>query len=141
MFKKGDKVFFDSQGTMYEGILVSNVYRVFTEKEIYADIYISAIKEQITVNIKHIKKIDEMKKINALEIHKKVSIDELYNKLDEEVKEIAAAILLNDIENLTEELLDVMQVVKGIAYKFNIDLDANIEKHNKKLLNRGHKFI
>ena len=141
MFKKGDKVFFDSQGTMYEGILVSNVYRVFTEKEIYADIYISAIKKQITVNIKHIKKIDEMKKINALEIHKKVSIDELYNKLDEEVKEIAAAILLNDIENLTEELLDVMQVIKGIAFKFNIDLDANIEKHNKKLLNRGHKFI
>ena len=141
MFKKGDKVFFDSQGTMYEGILVSNVYRVFTEKEIYADIYISAIQEQITVNIKYIKKIDEMKKINALEIHKKVSIDELYNKLDEEVKEIAAAILLNDIENLTEELLDVMQVIKGIAYKFNIDLDANIEKHNKKLLNRGHKFI
>jgi len=141
MFKKGDKVLFDSQGTMYEGILVSNVYRVFTEKEIYADIYISAIKEQITVNIKHIKKIDEMKKINALEIHEKVSIDELYNKLDEEVKEIAAAILLNDVENLTEELLDVMQVVKGIAFKFNIDLDANIEKHNKKLLNRGHKFI
>ena len=33
MFKKGDKVFFDSQGTMYEGILVSNVYRVFTEKD------------------------------------------------------------------------------------------------------------
>ena len=141
MFKKGDRVLFDSQGTMYEGILVSNVYRVFTEKEIYADIYISAIKEQITVNIKHIKKIDEMKKINVLEIHKKVSIDELYNKLDEEVKEIAAAILLNDVENLTEELLDVMQVVKGIAYKFNIDLDANIEKHNKKLLSRGHKFI
>ena len=141
MFKKGDRVLFDSQGTMYEGILVSNVYRVFTEKEIYADIYISAIKEQITVNIKHIKKIDEMKKINALEIHKKVSIDELYNKLDEEVKEVASAILLNDVENLTEELLDVMQVIKGIAYKFNIDLDANIEKHNKKLLNRGHKFI
>ena len=141
MFKKGDKVFFDSQGTMYEGILVSNVYRVFTEKEIYADVYISAIKEQITVNIKHIKKIDQMKKINTLEIHKKVSIDELYNKLDEEVKEIAAAILLNDVENLTEELLDVMQVVKGIAYKFNIDLDANIEKHNKKILSRGHKFI
>ena len=141
MFKKGDRVVFDSQGTMYEGILVSNVYRVFTEKEIYADIYISAIKEQITVNIKHIKKIYEMKKIYALEIHKKVSIDELYNKLDEEVKEIASAILLNDIENLTEELLDVMQVIKGIAYKFNIDLDANIEKHNKKLLSRGHKFI
>ena len=141
MFKKGDRVLFDSQGTMYEGILVSNVYRVFTEKEIYVDIYISAIQEQITVNIKYIKKIDEMKKINALEIHKKVSIDELYNKLDEEVKEIAAAILLNDIENLTEELLDVMQVIKGIAHKYNIDLDANIEKHNKKLLNRGHKFI
>ena len=141
MFKKGDRVLFDNAGTMYEGILVSNVYRVFTGKEIYADIYISAIKEQITVNIKHIKKIDEMKKINVLEIHKKVSIDELYNKLDEEVKEIAAAILLNDVENLTEELLDVMQVIKGIAYKFNIDLEANIEKHNKKLLSRGHKFI
>ena len=59
----------------------------------------------------------------------------------EEVKEIASSILLNDVENLTEELLDVMQVIKGIAYKFNIDLDANIEKHNKKLLSRGHKFI
>ena len=34
-----------------------------------------------------------------------------------------------------------MQVIKGIAHKYNIDLDANIEKHNKKLLNRGHKFI
>ena len=55
MFKKGDRVLFDSQGTMYEGILVSNVYRVFTEKEIYVDIYISAIKEQITVIINHIK--------------------------------------------------------------------------------------
>jgi NTP pyrophosphatase (non-canonical NTP hydrolase) len=141
MFKKGDRVLFDSQGTMYEGILVSNVYRVFTEKEIYADIYISAIQEQITVNIKHIKKIDEMKKINALEIHNKISIDGLYNKLDEEVKEVASAILLNDIENLTEELLDVMQVIKGIAHKYNIDLDANIEKHNKKLLSRGHKFL
>ena len=141
MFKKGDRVLFDSQGTMYEGILVSNVYRVFTEKEIYVDIYISAIQEQITVNIKYIKKIDEMKKINALEIHNKISIDELYNKLDEEVKEVASAILLNDIENLTEELLDVMQVIKGIAHKYNIDLDANIEKHNKKMLNRGHKFI
>ena len=141
MFKKGDRVLFDSQGTMYEGILVSNVYRLFTEKEIYADIYISAIQEQITVNIKYIKKIDEMKKINALEIHNKISIDKLYNKLDEEVKEVASAILLNDIENLTEELLDVMQVIKGIAHKYNIDLDANIEKHNKKMLNRGHKFI
>ena len=75
MFKKGDRVLFDSQGTMYEGILVSNVYRVFTEKVIYVDIYISAIQEQITVNIKYIKKIDEMKKINALEIHNKISID------------------------------------------------------------------
>ena len=141
MFKKGDRVLFDNAGTMYEGILVSNVYSVFTEKEIYADIYISAIQEQITVNIKYIKKIDEMKKINTLEIHNKISIDELYNKLDEEVKEVASAILLNDIENLTEELLDVMQVIKGIAHKYNIDLDANIEKHNKKLLNRGHKFL
>jgi NTP pyrophosphatase (non-canonical NTP hydrolase) len=141
MCKKGDRVLFDNQGTMYEGLLVSNVYRVFTEKEIYADIYISAIQEQITVNIKYIKKIDEMKKINALEIHNKISIDELYNKLDEEVKEVASAILLNDIENLTEELLDVMQVVKGISHKYNIDLDANIEKHNKKLLSRGHKFL
>ena len=34
MFKKGDRVLFDSLGTMYEGILVSNVYREFTEKEI-----------------------------------------------------------------------------------------------------------
>ena len=46
MFKKGDKVFFGSQGTMYEGILVSNVYRVFTEKEIYADIYYNNLSKE-----------------------------------------------------------------------------------------------
>ena len=143
MFKKGDRVLFDSQGTMYEGILVSNVYRVFTEKEIYADIYISAIKEQITVNIKHIKKIDEMKKINALEIHKKVSIDELYNKLDEEVKEIAAAILLNDIENLTEEHLDVMQVIVDqlnyLRHHYLESKDYNYVIRAKKLLPASYK--
>ena len=54
---------------------------------------------------------------------------------------MASAILLNDIENLTEELLDIAQVIKGIAHKYNIDLDANIEKQNKKMLNRGQKFL
>ena len=77
MFKKGDKVILDNKGTIYEVILVSNPYRVFTQKEICVDVYINSMKEQIPINIKHIKKIDEMKKINALEIHKKVSIDEL----------------------------------------------------------------
>ena len=82
-----------------------------------------------------------MNKIHNLEIYKKLSAVDMYIKLDEEVEEVAGAILMNDKENLREELLDVIQCCYGIAYTKGINLEEYIEKHNKKLLSRGHKFI
>lgn len=82
-----------------------------------------------------------MNKIHNLEIYKKLCSVDMYIKLDEEVEEVAGAILMNDKENLTEELLDVIQCCYGIAYTKGINLEEYIEKHNKKLLSRGHKFI
>lgn len=82
-----------------------------------------------------------MNKIHNLEIYKKLSAVDMYIKLDEEVEEVAGAISMNDKENLTEELLDVIQCCYGIAYTLGINLEEHIEKHNKKLLSRGHKFI
>ena len=82
-----------------------------------------------------------MNKIHNLEIYKKLSAVDMYIKLDEEVEEVTGAILMNDKENLTEELLDVIQCCYGIAYTKGINLEEYIEKHNKKLLSRGHKFI
>ena len=82
-----------------------------------------------------------MNKIHNLEIYKTINISDMYVKLDEEIKEVASAILLNNTENLAEELLDVIQCCYGIAYTKGINLEEYIEKHNKKLLSRGHKFI
>ena len=82
-----------------------------------------------------------MNKIHNLEIYKTINISDMYVKLYEEIKEVASAILLNNTENLAEELLDVIQCCYGIAYTRGINLGEHIEKHNKKLLSRGHKFI
>ena len=82
-----------------------------------------------------------MNKIHNLEVNKMSSATEMYVKLDEEIKEVASAILLNNTENLAEELLDVIQCCYGIAYIRGINLEEHIRQHNKKLLSRGHKFI
>ena len=82
-----------------------------------------------------------MNKIHNLEIYKTINISDMYVKLDEEIKEVASAILLNNTENLAEELLDVIQCCYGIAYTRGINLEEHIENHNKKLLSRGHEFI
>ena len=79
--------------------------------------------------------------LHNLEMYKNIDMDTMLKKLAEEAMEVAIAVKHNDIENLEEELLDVMQVCKGIAYVKNICLDKGIEKHNNKLLSRGHKFI
>ena len=82
-----------------------------------------------------------MNKIHNLEVNKMTSATEMYVKLDEEIKEVASAILLNNTENLAEELLDVIQCCYGIAYTRGINLEEHIRQHNKKLLSRGHEFI
>lgn len=82
-----------------------------------------------------------MNKIHNLEIYKTINISDMYVKLDEEIKEVASAISLNNTENLAEELLDVIQCCYGIAYTRGINLEEHIKEHNEKLLNRNHKFI
>ena len=82
-----------------------------------------------------------MNKIHNLEIYKTINILDMYLKLDEEIEEVNNAIRLNDKENLIEELLDVIQCCYGIAFTKGINLEEHIEKHNKKLLSRGHEFI
>lgn len=82
-----------------------------------------------------------MDRIHNLEIYKKLSAVDMYIKLDEEVEEVAGAILMNNKENLTEELLDVIQCCYGIAFTKGINLEEHIKEHNEKLLSRNHKFI
>ena len=69
-----------------------------------------------------------MNKIHNLEIYKKLSAVDMYNKLDEEVKEVAGAILMNDRKNLAEELLDVIQCCYGIAFTKGINLEEHIKE-------------
>lgn len=62
-------------------------------------------------------------------------------KLLEESIELMNAITSYDIENTIEETLDVIQVCIGILDTLqkeeNIDLEKEINKHNRKLLERG----
>jgi phosphoribosyl-ATP pyrophosphohydrolase len=93
-----------------------------------------------------LKKLDDEKiltenKFHNLALYKNITIVEMMIKLSEECFEVEMAIKNNDMKNLEEELLDVMQVIKGIAYVKGIDLDTGIEKHNNKLRSRGHEFI
>lgn len=65
-------------------------------------------------------------------------------KLLEESIELMNAITLYDIENTIEETLDVIQVCIGILDTIkkqeNIELNKEINKHNRKLLKRGWNF-
>lgn len=64
-------------------------------------------------------------------------------KLLEESLELMNAITSYDIENTIEETLDVMQVCIGILDTLekeeNIDLEKELNRHNRKLLGRGWK--
>ncbi|EJP6471396.1 nucleotide pyrophosphohydrolase [Clostridium botulinum] len=65
-------------------------------------------------------------------------------KLLEESLELMNAITSYDIENTIEETLDVIQVCIGIldtlGKEENIDLEKELNRHNRKLLKRGWKF-
>ncbi|EKS4344817.1 MazG-like family protein [Clostridium botulinum] len=65
-------------------------------------------------------------------------------KLQEEFKEVKEAIINGDKQNTTEEILDIMQVCIGMldtqVKNKDIDLEEEVSKHNKKLVNRGWKF-
>ncbi|MBN3385892.1 nucleotide pyrophosphohydrolase [Clostridium botulinum] len=65
-------------------------------------------------------------------------------KLQEEFKEVKEAIINGDKQNTTEEILDNMQVLIGMLYTKvkteNMDLEKELNRHNRKLLERGWEF-
>ncbi|AUM89186.1 TPA: nucleotide pyrophosphohydrolase [Clostridium botulinum] len=77
-------------------------------------------------------------------LDKEETLPEELLKLQEEFKEVKEAILNNDKENTTEEILDLIQVSVGMLYTKvkteNMDLEKEINKHNRKLLKRGWEF-
>lgn len=62
-------------------------------------------------------------------------------KLQEEFKEVKEAIIANDKEKTTEEILDLIQVCVGMldtkAKTEGMNLEKEINRHNRKLLKRG----
>ena len=82
-----------------------------------------------------------MNKIHNLEINKKATSYQMWVKFLEEENELLKALDNRNNDNIIEELLDVIQCCYGLAYTRGINLGEHIEKHNKKLLSRGHKFI
>ncbi|MHB9927911.1 nucleotide pyrophosphohydrolase [Clostridium botulinum] len=77
-------------------------------------------------------------------LDKEETLPEELLKLQEEFKEVKQAIINGDKQNTTEEILDNMQVLIGMLYTKvkteNIDLEKEINKHNRKLLKRGWEF-
>lgn len=76
-------------------------------------------------------------------LDKEETLPEELLKLQEEVNEVKEAILNNDTENTTEEVLDVIQVCVGMLYTLkktkNVDIRKEFNKHTKKLVKRGWK--
>ncbi|EDT84894.1 nucleotide pyrophosphohydrolase [Clostridium botulinum] len=77
-------------------------------------------------------------------LDKEETLPEELLKLQEEFKEVKEAIINGDKQNTTEEILDNMQVLIGMLYTKvkteNMDLEKEINKHNRKLLKRGWEF-
>ncbi|MHB9947420.1 nucleotide pyrophosphohydrolase [Clostridium botulinum] len=76
-------------------------------------------------------------------LDKEETLPEELLKLQEEFKEVKEAIINGDKENTTEEIL-IIQVSVGMLYTKvkteNMDLEKEINKHNRKLLKRGWEF-
>ncbi|AJE10969.1 nucleotide pyrophosphohydrolase [Clostridium botulinum] len=77
-------------------------------------------------------------------LDKEETLPEELLKLQEEFKEVKEAIINGDKQNTTEEILDNMQVLIGMLYTKvkteNMDLEKEINKHNRKLLKRRWEF-
>lgn len=65
----------------------------------------------------------------------------MLDKFNEEMYEFSEAFTRKDTENMKEELCDIIQSLYGMAQALDININNCIEKHNKKLLSRGHEFI
>lgn len=83
---------------------------------------------------KELENIYTTKQSNDMDIYK------LQNKLVEEQKEERKAFTIADKENLTEELLDEIQMVLNILDALGINIRQEVIDHNIKLKERGWKF-
>ena len=136
--KKNDRVMYAGK---FIGTLIENPYRDVCKKERYVEVLFDGQEGIIHIQVNKLKKIIDKNKLHKLELYENIDTDEMMSKLIEEVQEVDQAILNSDKENLIEELLDVMQCCIGIADTQNINLYDYIEKHNNKLLSRGHKLL
>lgn len=84
-------------------------------------------------------------KLHVLNINQGVGGRFFSMKIQEEAEEVADEInklcCEDSLDDLASELLDVLQVIKGIAYLYDINLDDHVEKHNQKMIDRGYGFI
>lgn len=71
----------------------------------------------------------------------KLSSIKMIIELTSEVEELNNAINKDDIENIGEELMDVIQWCVNIGTRYQLDINKEIDLHNKKLMDRGHKFV
>lgn len=55
---KGDKVKFNNNGTILEGVAISNQYLFVTENNLYVDVLFNDLKEVLPLNIKCLEKVD-----------------------------------------------------------------------------------
>lgn len=76
-------------------------------------------------------------------LDKEETLPEELLKLQEEFKEVKEAIINGDKQNTTEEILDNTQVLIGMldtkVKTEDIDLEKELNRHNRKLLGRGWK--
>jgi len=81
--------------------------------------------------------------VHLMILDKEETLPEELLKLQEEFKEVKEAIINGDKENTTEEILDLIQVSVGMLYTKvkteGIDLEKELNRHNRKLLKRGWK--
>lgn len=62
--------------------------------------------------------------------------DQVFDKLDEEIVELKAAISKNETENIAEEIGDLLFVVVNLARKLDVEPETALKKTNRKFRQR-----
>ena len=86
--------------------------------------------------------IEKLKDIfPEVKLNDKLSMDQLKDKIKEESLEVAQAFESGDLNNLSEELLDLAQVAinahRQLVKRTNMNCDVELQKHNYKLKTKG----
>tara|TARA_B100000900_G_scaffold406097_1_gene416624 strand:- start:432 stop:1262 length:831 start_codon:yes stop_codon:yes gene_type:complete len=65
---------------------------------------------------------------------------QVFNKIDEEIKELKDAINLNDKKMIEEELGDLFFTIINLSRRLNLDPEQSLRKANKKFINRFNEM-